>query len=187
MFSFPFLFVRCIVIDGKQLGSFGRDIIHLPSTTAPSLLLVMNGVGVLGRVIPALVARRYGPLNLMIPLSLLSGLILFAWSGVHNQTEVIIFDVFYAFIMASGQGMFPASLGSLTDDLSKMGVRMGMAFAVCGIALLIGQPLAGVLIQAHGGGYMYAQMSSGATMTLGVVFLVVARTYRVGWRWNVIV
>ena len=83
--------------------------------------------------------------------------------------------------------MFPPSLGSLTDDLSKMGVRMGMAFAVCGIALLIGQPLAGVLIQAHGGGYLYAQMYSGATMTSGVVFLVAARTYRVGWRWNVIV
>jgi predicted MFS family arabinose efflux permease len=189
MFSIPLLFVRCIVIviNRKQLGSFGHDIIRLPSTTAPSLLLVMNGVGVLGRVIPALVSRRYGPLNLMIPLSLLSGLILFAWSGVHNQTEVIIFDVFYAFIMASGQGMFPPSLGSLTDDLSKMGVRMGMAFAACGIALLIGQPLAGVLIQAHGGGYLYAQIYSGATMTLGVVFLVAARTYRVGWRWNVIV
>ncbi|KAN0122157.1 MFS monocarboxylate transporter [Hyaloscypha variabilis] len=163
------------------LGSFGRDIIHIGTKDASSLLLIINGVGVCGRVIPAIVAARFGPLNLMIPLSLISGLILFCWAGVSNHTEIIVFDVFYGFIMASAQGMLPPALGSLTDDLSKMGVRMGMVFSICGFAVLIGNPLAGALITRDGGRYLYAQMFAGAAMTLGVLFLTAARVLKSGW------
>lgn len=84
--------------------------------------------------------------------------------------------------MAAAQGMFPPSLGSLTTDLSKMGVRMGMVFSICGFAVLIGNPLAGALITLNGGRYLYAQMFSGAAMTLGVVFLTAARVIKTGWK-----
>lgn len=83
--------------------------------------------------------------------------------------------------------MLPPSLGSLTEDLSKMGVRMGMVFSICGLALLVGQPLAGVLISADGGNYLYTQMYSGASMTLGVVFMIGARVAKMGWKLWVIV
>lgn len=83
--------------------------------------------------------------------------------------------------------MFPPSLGSLTTDLSKMGVRMGMVFSICGLALLVGQPLAGVLISADGDEYLYCQMYSGAAMMVGVVFMVGARVSKCGWRLWVIV
>jgi MFS family permease len=117
----------------------------------------------------------------MIPLSLVSGLILFCWAGVSNHTEVVVFDVFYGFIMAAAQGMFPPSLGSLTENLSKMGVRMGMVFSICGFAVLIGNPLAGALITLNGGRYLYAQMFAGGAMTLGVAFLTAARVLKSGW------
>ncbi|PMD18012.1 MFS general substrate transporter [Hyaloscypha hepaticicola] len=163
------------------LGSFGRDVIHVDTKDAASLLLIINGVGVLGRVIPAFVAARLSPLNLMIPLSLISGLILFCWAGVSTHTEIIVFDVFYGFIMAAAQGMLPPSLGSLTVDLSKMGVRMGMVFSICGFAVLVGNPLTGALITLDGGRYLYAQMFAGSAMTLGVLFLTAARVLKSGW------
>ena len=165
----------------SQLGSFGKNIIKISTTSAASLLLLINGVGILGRVIPAFFAARLGPLNIMIPLTLLSGLILFCWAAVTTHTEIIVFDVFYGFIMAAAQGMFPPSLGSLTDDLSKMGVRMGMVFSLCGFAVLIGNPLAGALITWHGGGYLGAQMFAGCAMTLSVMFLGAARVLKSGW------
>ena len=87
--------------------------------------------------------------------------------------------------MASAQGMFPPSLGSLTTDLSKMGVRMGMVFSICGFAVLIGNPLAGALITLNDGRYLYTQMFSGAAMTLGVVFLTAARVIKTGWKVSV--
>ncbi|KAF8866460.1 MFS general substrate transporter [Acephala macrosclerotiorum] len=164
------------------LGSFGRDIIGLSSKNASSLLLLINGVGIAGRVLPALAAHRFGPLNLMIPLTLISGVILFCWAAVKDYQGILVFDVIYGFIMAAGQGMLPPSLGSLTSDLSRMGVRMGMVFSICGLALLIGQPLGGVLVTADGGDYLYTQMYSGAAMTLGSIFMVGARISSKGWK-----
>ncbi|KAE8452210.1 hypothetical protein EG329_001677 [Mollisiaceae sp. DMI_Dod_QoI] len=169
------------------LGSFGRVVIGINSKDASSLILLINGIGIAGRVLPALLAHRCGPLNLMIPLTLIAGLTLFCWAAVKDYQGVLVFDTIYGFIMASAQGMFPPSLGSLTTDLSKMGVRMGMVFSICGFALLIGEPLAGVLIAADGGGYLYAQMWSGAAMTLGGVFLGAARISKMGWKLCVIV
>jgi len=114
----------------------------------------------------------------MVPLSLFASIILFGWAGVHSYSGILLFDIFYGFVMSAAQGMLPPSMGSLTTDLSKMGTRMGMIFSICGFALLIGQPLAGVLITADGGKYLYAQM-------IGAVFLGAARVKQAGWDWTV--
>jgi predicted MFS family arabinose efflux permease len=165
-----------------QLGSFGKNIIGIDSKDAASLLLIINGVGVCGRVIPTLLAPKYGPMNLLIPLSFASGLILLCWAGVKDHAGLLVFDVFYGFMMAAAQGMLPPSLGSLTTDLSKMGVRMGMVFSLMGFALLIGNPLAGALISADHGRYLAAQMYAGSALIVGVVALAAARVARTGWK-----
>jgi hypothetical protein len=56
----------------------------------------------------------------MVPLSAFAALVLFAWPGVVDYDGILIFDVFYGFIMAAAQGMFPPALGSLTTDVSKV-------------------------------------------------------------------
>ncbi len=56
-----------------------------------------------------------------------------------------------------------------------------MVFSICGFALLIGQPLAGALIEADGGQYLYAQMYAGGSMMLGSVFMMAARVRVGGW------
>jgi len=169
----------------EQLGSFGRDIIGISTKDASSLLLIINGVGVAGRILPSILAPVYGPLNLMIPLSFIAALTLFLWTTVHTHTSIIIFDVFYGIFMAAAQGMLPPALGSLTSDLSKMGVRMGMVFSILGFALLVGNPVAGVLITAYGGRYLFAQIYAGAALMIGVVFLVGARGILTEWKWCV--
>jgi MFS family permease len=121
----------------------------------------------------------------MVPLSLFASIILFGWAGVHSYSGILLFDIFYGFVMSAAQGMLPPSMGSLTTDLSKMGTRMGMIFSICGFALLIGQPLAGVLITADGGKYLYAQMYAGGALLIGAVFLGAARVKQAGWDWTV--
>lgn len=133
-----------------------------------------------GRVIPTFLAPKYGPMNLLIPLSFVAGLILLCWAGVKNHAGLLAFDVIYGFVMAAAQGMFPPSLGSLTTDLSKMGVRMGMVFSLMSFALLIGNPFAGALITADHGRYTSAQIYAGSTLIAGVVALAAARIARTG-------
>lgn len=60
------------------------------------------------------------------------------------------------------QGLFAAMVASLTDDVKKTGVRMGMIFSVTSLALLTGPPLAGALVQRDGGGIWGRRCGLGA-------------------------
>jgi MFS family permease len=117
-------------------------------------------------------------MNLLIPLALGSGILIFTWTAIKDHTGLIIFDVFYGVIMAAAQGLFPPSLGSLTTDMSKMGIRNGMVFSVVGIAQLIGTPIGGALISANNGKYLYAQLFGGLSICVGVSLVFVARCYK---------
>lgn len=66
-----------------RVSPFARDIIHVSSSTSLTLLLVLNGIGVPGRLVPALLADRYfGALNLLIPTIFLAAILLYSWAAV---------------------------------------------------------------------------------------------------------
>ena len=150
---------RSFFCSYSQVGSFARNIIGLSLQRSINDLLVINGVGVFGRLVPAYLADRYfGPLNTLIPFACVSGLLLFCWAAVSNGSGLLAFDVMYGLFAAGIQSLFPATLSSLTTDMKKAGVRMGMVFSLVSFACLTGPPLGGALIVKRGGGYLYAQM-----------------------------
>lgn len=63
----------------------------------------------------------------------------------------------------------------MTTDMSKIGVRTGMVFSIISIACLTGPPIAGLLIQAGNGSFLYAQIFGGTTAFVGTGVLVLAR------------
>lgn len=141
----------------------------------------MNGVGLVGRLVPAHLADRYfGPFNLLVPFALVSGILLYSWSGVSSSGGLVGFAVIYGLFSAGIQSFFPATLVSLTTDLSKTGVRIGMVFSVISFACLTGPPLAGALIQQAGGRYLYAQMFAGTVTICGCLTLAAARIAKTG-------
>lgn len=167
------------------IGSFGRDIVGVSQTVSIDLLLVMNGVGLLGRLIPNLMADKYtGPLNMLIPFSLATGVVAYGWSGVKSLSGLYAFAVFYGLAAAGIQSLFPATLSTLTTDLKKTGVRMGMVLSVVGVAALIGSPIAGALVQEDDGEYLYAQMFMGSAIIAGSMTLVAARIAKLGFTWK---
>lgn len=91
----------------------------------------MNAVGLPGRLIPNYLAdRATGPLNLLIPFTIVSGILLFCWTKVHDYGGMTTWAVFYGIFAAGIQSLFPATLGSLTTDLTKSGTRY-LGFALC--------------------------------------------------------
>ena len=164
------------------IGSFGRDILGISQTEAISDLLILNGVGVFGRLIPAYLADRYfGPLNIIISFVFVSGLLLYCWPAVTSRGGLVGFAVVYGFFSSGTQSLFPAALAGLTSDLKKAGVRMGMVFSVVSFAGLTGPPLAGALIQEKAGSYLYAQMFAGSVMMGGCATLMACRVCKIGW------
>lgn len=58
---------------------------------------------------------------------------------------------------------------------------MGMVYTIVSFANLTGPPLAGLLIKARGGQYIYAFIFGGLCLALGTSFLVASRIAKGGW------
>ncbi|KAI1478531.1 MFS general substrate transporter [Daldinia eschscholtzii] len=159
----------------------------LSYTDSLNLLLILNGVGLLGRILPNHLADRFGPLNLMIPACLGCGTAVLAWMAVKTPAQLYGWSVAYGIVAGAIQSLFPAGLSSLTTDLRKQGTRMGMTFTIVSFAVLTGNPVAGAIISSMGGRYAGAQGFTGASLLVGTVLLSGARFVRMrrtgrGWK-----
>ncbi|OBR03367.1 Major facilitator superfamily transporter [Colletotrichum higginsianum IMI 349063] len=154
------------------LSSFGVDIIGIPQNESFNLFLVLNGVGIIGRTLPAYLADRYtGPMNILLMVTVASIICAWAMIGVTSREGLYAWTVVYGIVGNGLQAMFPATLSSLTTDLKKAGVRMGMIFTIVSFSVLTGPPIAGLLITRDNGRYMYAQVFAAASMVVGFLFL----------------
>ncbi|KAI1164948.1 riboflavin transporter MCH5 [Nemania serpens] len=172
------------------LGTFSRSSFIHPSLSyvdSLDLLLILNGVGFLGRLLPNHLADRFGPLNLLAPICLLCSITVFAWMVVDTPTKIYVWASFYGITGGAIQSLFPAGLSSLTTDPRKQGTRTGMVFTIVSFATLTGNPIAGAIIAAAGGRYTGAQAFTGASLLLGASLIFAARfgkTRRTGQGWR---
>jgi MFS family permease len=161
------------------IGSYALDVVGVSYDTSVNLLMVMNGIGLVGRIMPGYLADlKFGGYNTLIPFVFASALIIYCWAAVNTMVGLYVFVAFYGFASAGFQGLFPSTLSSLTKDLSKMGVRNGMGFSIVGVAAFVGPPIAGAIVQQ--GGYFRAQMWAGSVMLVGGVVLVLGRLAKTG-------
>lgn len=111
------------------VSSFGVDIIGISQTESFNLFLIINGVGIIGRSLPAYLAVRFtGPINILLIVTFASIVAAWAMIGVTSKGGLYAWTVVYGIVGNGVQAMFPATLSSLTTDLKKSGVRMGMIF-----------------------------------------------------------
>lgn len=154
----------------------------LDEVIANSLVFCRNAVGFPGRVLPAIIADAYlGPINTLIPLAVVCGILLYSWAGVTTMNSLIAFAIVFGLVNAGVQGIFMGSMTSLTKDLSKIGTRVGMALSILAFAALCGPPIAGKLIDIHEGSFLYTQMFGGTVTVVGSAFLVAARLSETGF------
>lgn len=170
-----------LYIGFYYVGSFGRDVLGVSQSTSIQLLLTMNGVGLVARVLPNFVAEKFtGPLNLIIPYTIATGIVMFSWIAVTDISSLWAWAVVQGVANAGIQALFPVVLTSLTDDPKKMGVRSGMGFTMAGFAVLIGPPIAGALVERMNGRYLGLQIFAGLTTALAACFQLAARWAKVG-------
>ncbi|KAH9890856.1 major facilitator superfamily domain-containing protein [Xylariomycetidae sp. FL2044] len=179
---FAFYYVAAYARDAAEIAPD-----NLSYTESLNLLLLMNGVGLVGRLVPNYLADRLGPLNIMIPTCLACGALMLAWIAISTPSGLYAWAVFYGVFAGGIQSLFPAGLSSLTTDLRKQGTRMGMVFTIVSFAVLTGPPIAGTIIGALGGRYWGAFVFTGCSLLVGMGFIAAARWVRsrrdgTGWR-----
>lgn len=167
------------------IGSFSRDVLGFSYPESLNLLMIMNGVGAIGRILPGFLADLWlGPLNVVTPAATMCMVLLYSWNVVDSATGLYVWAIIYGVFGATVQGLFPAALSSLTTDLSKAGSRMGMIYTIVSFANLTGPPLAGALISRGNGRYMYAFAFGGTCLCLGMGFLIACRIAKGGMKWK---
>ncbi|PGH23841.1 hypothetical protein AJ80_02089 [Polytolypa hystricis UAMH7299] len=166
------------------MTTFGQDILKMSPDKSLNLLVVMNVANLFGRFIPNIISDAcIGPVNTLIPTTFLSSILVFLWTGVTTETALFLIACFYGFAAAGIQSLYTATVFSFAGpDRANAGIRVGLIFAVIGIATLTGEPLGGQLIVLHDGKYLYAQLFSGISIAMGGLLFLGARFVKRGWR-----
>ncbi|CAK41079.1 uncharacterized protein An12g02370 [Aspergillus niger] len=162
------------------LGTFARDRLGIADTQ--NLLLVLNGVGIVGRIGPSIIGDRWtGRLNILIPITLSCAILMFCWIAVSTVAGLYAFVVVYGLVGGAAQSVIPATATTMTPDINRTGTRLGMIMSIVGFATLTGPAIEGALIATDGGRYVAAQIFAGVSILLGVCAVAAARVAKAGW------
>lgn len=105
-----------------------------------------------------------GPLNYIIPATLISGALTYAWPFATTSTALIVIAVIYGFASGAYVSLFPVPLYEL-GDIGDIGRRSGMMMTVAAAGALIGPPISGAINHSTGGfesvGYYAGGLYSG--------------------------
>ncbi|KAI9035768.1 MFS monocarboxylate transporter [Aspergillus affinis] len=162
---------------------YARSKLAMPESHGANLIIIMHASGLPIRPPLGFIADRYiGPLNSLIPLTALCGILIFTWHGVTSITGLYVFAVFFGLVSAAVLGLVVGTIPSLTRDLSKIGTRVGMALTLVSPGPLTGPSVAGALVARGQGGFLGAQVWAGVVLLVAAGVLVVARVSASGWR-----
>ncbi|KAK7042500.1 MFS general substrate transporter [Favolaschia claudopus] len=129
-------------------------------------ITVLNAATVVGRLVPNLLADMYGPLNVAIPMTTVSGCLVFAMLNLNNVTSLFVFSAFYG--CQSVGFIRPVSIQSSSS-------RIGIAMFILSIPLLTGAPLQGALLHPPEYTWWRGVLFSGVVQLTGVVLMILSR------------
>lgn len=90
-----------------------------------NLLMIVNGVSIIGRILPNKLADMVGPVNLMIPTAFITSVACFCWIAVTSPAGIYAWSGTCGIVLGTLQSMFPAGLASLNRDPRKAGTKLG--------------------------------------------------------------
>jgi len=175
LFGFIALYIPFFYITPYALSKTGAS-----STLAFYFVPILSAGSVLGRIFPNALADRIGPLNTLIPCTFACGVLAFAWVAVDETGCLLAFAILYGFFSGTFVSLPPSAIVSLSDDLDKVGTRLGMSFSISGVGLLIGSPVGGALLNLDTGHFVRAQVFCAVIMMASSASLALARLMHSG-------
>ncbi|KAF6806654.1 monocarboxylate [Colletotrichum sojae] len=180
-----FVAACCLVFLGMytpfvQLQQFAVSTGAAPPRLGTYLLAVLNGASVLGRTLPNLFARRLGTMNMLVVAVLIQAVSALSLIAVKGSTGgLVAVVVLYGFSSGSFFSLQPTTFTQITADRNYIGTRLGMAYSVMSVALLLGSPVGGALVRRYG--YESAWIWAGVCLSLGCAMIACSRGAAVGW------
>jgi predicted MFS family arabinose efflux permease len=148
-----------------------------------NLVPILNAASVIGRALPGYYADFVGPLNVCMGSVVLSAVAcLCVWLPAgHTTLGIIMFVILFGFGGGTGIAIAPVCIGQLCKT-QEYGRYYATTYTIVSFACLIGLPIAGNLIEANNGGYVGLIVLTGGVYLVSVVFLMLAKISKLGWR-----
>jgi MFS family permease len=146
-------------------------------TLASYLIAILNAASTFGRVIPGILADKFGRLNVLSLGGTITGIIIFCMNKPVSNPALIVYSVVFGFWSGTIISGASAALSIVIPDRRVAGTYLGMALGVSSLAALISPPVNGALVNKYHG-FFEVSILSGATCVLGglIVFVIKART-----------
>ncbi|THY20214.1 MFS monocarboxylate transporter [Aureobasidium pullulans] len=176
----PAFLLCCAGLAIANLGMFSpffyvssyAAFLHMSTSFTFYLVSIVNGASFFGRILPGILADRYGCFNLLFCAALTSGIVAFCWTGATSVAGVMVWALAYGFASGAIMSLQTACISRLATP-ETMGTAMGMAMGSIALMALFGTPISGQLVGQHG--YLALSMFAGATLVVGSALIACAR------------
>jgi MFS family permease len=130
------------------------------------LLAIVNAASTFGRVIPGVLADKYGRLNMFTLGGLATGVVILCMNSVTSNPGLIVYSIVFGFCSGTIISGASAAISHCTKDPRDIGTYMGMGFALSAFAILIGPPANGALVARYEG-FLQVSIFSGVMCLFG--------------------
>ena len=145
------------------------------------IIALLGGISFFGRISTYIFAKWFGPLNCLGIFAFLASITLYAWPSITSEPQLIIFAIAYGFLSGIIATFPPFVVPILTTDITRLGVRFGMAFLGLGTGCLLSIPMAGLVLGSEYDRYMQLAMFCGTGMMIATILLAACRVARAGF------
>ena len=161
------------------IPTYAQTILHTSQGTAFDLLAITHGGGILGRIVLGYIAassKRLGAAGTHAIFAICTATLAFAWMGVHDLKGMIVWCVLWGFFTGAHSTLPPTVTAELCPNKDVIGTRTGMVEAIAAPAILIGNPISGILLDLPGhptkSSFIWTQAFSGSTILLGALAII---------------
>jgi len=155
------------------IAVFGQEKLGISQNMSDNALAISGAGSTLGRLAPGLIIVRYGVLPVFALFILVCGFLQFIWGAVHNLGGLLSFAFFYGFFGGGVAGIAPVACIEMSPSLHIAGTRVGMILFMGSIGVLVGNPIAGAILNGKSK-FEGVQAFSGAVLLFSSVAVLIA-------------
>jgi len=134
-FYFPLIYLQLYAV---QHG--------INTTLAFYSIAILNASSTIGRISGNFLAEIYGPINVLVACTLITGASIFSVFGVHGSGSLIAVSIFHGLFAGAWLSVSIASLATLARHPNEVGARTGLALALSSFGSLGAAPVQGALL-----------------------------------------
>ncbi|KAK6906005.1 hypothetical protein I203_106840 [Kwoniella mangroviensis CBS 8507] len=149
--------------------------LELPKGATQYLVTIINGTSIIGRIGGGQLADHFGSIQTETVGVFICGTMCFFWTKCTSSASLIAYAALYGVAQGVYVALLPAGAAAIIPS-ADLGRSIGVMFSILSIAMLISQPVFGLLIRDTSGpaAYSHAAIFGGSVLMLSALSLLIS-------------